>query len=163
MNKKFIKIGLGLGALALGGYYIYGQAMLANKVDWEVTSYKLRSIALEGARIDLKLQIKNKGKFKITIKRMKINIYSEGNFLATLYAGEGIIVLPNSTSETTIQILLNPKVALQSIGSTITTMDEGWKNINITLDGNATILSGVVPFFIPIKYTFKLSELVEEL
>ena len=158
MSKKGLYIGLGVGALALGGWYAYTKAMLANKISYDITGYKLRSIALEGARVDLKLQVENKGALKLTLKRIKINIFVEGKFLATVYAGEGLIIMPNSSTETTLQILLNPKVALQTIGSTVT---NSWKNVNIKLDGNLTMLSGVVPFFIPIKYNLKLSEVAE--
>ncbi len=161
MSKKGLYIGLGVGALALGGWYAYTKAMLANKISYDITGYKLRSIALEGARVDLKLQVANKGALKLTLKRIKINIFVEGKFLATVYAGEGLIIMPNSSTETTLQVLLNPKVALQTIGSTVTNMQDSWKNVNIKLDGNLTMLSGVVPFFIPIKYNLKLSEVAE--
>ena len=161
MSKKGLYIGLGVGVLALGGWYAYTKAILANKISYDITGYKLRSIAVEGARVDLKLKVINKGALKLTLKSMKINVFAEGKFLATIYAGQGIIIMPNSTTETTLQILLNPKVALQNIGSTITNMQDGWKNVNINLDGNLTMLSGVVPFFIPIKYNLKLSEVAE--
>ena len=102
MSKKGLYIGLGVGVLALGGWYAYTKAILANKISYDITGYKLRSIAVEGARVDLKLKVINKGALKLTLKSMKINVFAEGKFLATIYAGQGIIIMPNSTNRNDI-------------------------------------------------------------
>lgn len=151
-----------LAGLSALGWYITKQARYASKLDYKVTGYKVKSIGLEGARIDLKLTLFNKGKLEIFIKRLKLNVYSENNFLATIYAGQGISILPNKDTETSVQLLLNPKVLLQSAGNiAVNISDTGWKNIVLKLDGSATIAQGVIPFYIPIKYSFKISELTE--
>ncbi len=160
MKEKYLAWGGVLSGLGFLGWYVSKQIRYSQKLEYKVSGYKLISIGLNGARIDLQLTLSNKGRLEIFVKKLKLNIFSEGNFLATIYAGQGITVLPKKETETSVQILLNPKVLLQSTGNIILNIgDEGWKNIPLTIDGSATIAQGVVPFFIPIKYSFKISDL----
>jgi len=162
VKGKYLVWGSVLSGLGFLGWYLNKQATYAKKLEYKVTGYKLVAVGLEGARIDLNVSLFNKGKLEIFIKRLKLNVFAEGNFIATIYNSEGVTVLPNADTQSTIQIILNPTVLLQSAGnilSNISTTNKGWENIVLTIDGNASIAQGVIPFYVPIKYSFKLSEL----
>ena len=164
MKGKYIVWGSVLAGLGAIGWYIAKQARYASKLDYEVTGYKLISIGANGARIDLQLTLFNRGKLKMFIKTLKLNLYAEDNFVSTIYAGQGVTIMPNENTDTYVQLLLNPKILLQSAGNVLVGLgqnSQGWKNINMRVEGHATIAQGVVPFFIPIKYRFKLSDITD--
>ncbi len=164
MKGKYIVWGSVLAGLGAIGWYISKQARYASKLDYEVTGYKLISIGVNGARIDLQLTLFNRGKLKMFIKTLKLNMYAENNFVSTIYAGQGVTIMPNEDTDTYVQLLLNPKILLQSAGNVLVDLgqnNQGWKNINMRVEGHATVAQGVVPFYIPIKYSFKLSDITD--
>jgi hypothetical protein len=52
---------------------------------------------------------------------------------------------------------------LQNVGAVLqhSSSTDGWKNITLSLDGGLNISKGGIPFYIPISYGFKLSQLTE--
>ena len=62
-----------------------------------------------------------------------------------------------------LTIKVNPKMMIQNIGTVLqnSSITDGWKNIELSMDGGAYLSKGVIPFYIPIKYDFKLSSLIE--
>jgi hypothetical protein len=164
VKGKYIVWGGALAGLGAIGWYIAKQASYASKLDYEVTGYKVVSLGLDGARIDVQLTLFNRGKLKMFIKTLKLNLYAENNFVSVIYAGQGVTILPNEDTDTYVQFLLNPKILLQSAGNVLVDLgqnNQGWKNINLRVEGHATVSQGVVPFYIPIKYSFKLSDITE--
>tara|TARA_R110001592_G_scaffold79638_5_gene238034 strand:- start:779 stop:1285 length:507 start_codon:yes stop_codon:yes gene_type:complete len=164
VKGKYIVWGSIIGGLSAVGWYIAKQAKLASKLNYEITGYKVISIGTEGARVDLQLTLFNSGKLKLFIKTLKLNLYAEGNFVSTIYAGQGVTIMPNENTDTYVQLLLNPKILLQSAGNVLVNLGEnnqGWKNINLRVEGHATVAQGVIPFRLPIKYSFKLSDVTE--
>lgn len=164
MKGKYLVWGSVLAGLGAIGWYITKQARLASKLDYEITGYKVVSIGVNGARIDLQLTLFNRGKLKLFIKTLKLNLYAENNFVSTIYAGQGVTIMPNENTDTYVQLLLNPKILLQSAGNVLVDLgqnNQGWKNINLRVEGHATVAQGAIPFRLPIKYSFKLSDITE--
>ena len=164
MKGKYIVWGSVLAGLGAIGWYIAKQARLASKLDYEITGYRVVSIGVNGARIDLQLTLFNRGKLKLFIKTLKLNLYAENNFVSTIYAGQGVTIMPNEDTDTYVQLLLNPKILLQSAGNVLVDLgqnNQGWKNINLRVEGHATVAQGAIPFRLPIKYSFKLSDITE--
>ena len=164
MKGKYLVWGSVLAGLGAIGWYIAKQAKLASKLDYEITGYRVVSIGLQGARIDCQLTLFNRGNLKLFIKTLKLNLYAEGNFVSTIYAGQGITIMPNENTDTYVQFLLNPKTVLQSAGNVLVDLgqnNQSWKNINLRVEGHATVAQGAIPFRLPIKYSFKLSDITE--
>jgi hypothetical protein len=163
MKKNLIIGGIvaGVSALALYGYTMY---KLTEKLCFNVTGYKIRSISLEGAKIDLSLAVRNLGNLSLKVKKFKFNIYSEDKFLATVYSDVLLDIKPNGIGKTTVQILLNPKSLVQNIGSILSQSSQtnGWKNIPLLMDGGVSLSKGGIPFYIPIVYDFKLNDFIED-
>tara|TARA_R110002020_G_scaffold469641_1_gene694830 strand:+ start:207 stop:722 length:516 start_codon:yes stop_codon:yes gene_type:complete len=164
MNKKYLLVGgiiAGLGAL---GWYGYNMYKLTDKLCFNVTGYKIRSISLQGARVDLTLSVRNLGKLSVKVKKFKINVFSGERFVATAYSDQILDIRPNEEAKTTIQILLNPQLLIKNIGSVLTESSQtgGWKNIPLTLDGGISVSKAGIPFYIPLVITYKLSDFVED-
>jgi hypothetical protein len=163
MNKKYLWIGGVVAALGGVAWYAMNQVKMIDKLCFNVTGYKIISIAAQGAKINLNLSVRNLGNLKIKVKKFKFNIFADEEFLATAYSDVALNINPKDIGSTTIQILLNPKMMLQNIGSVLqnSSATEGWKNIILSMDGGISLSKGGIPFYIPIKYGFKLSELTE--
>tara|TARA_R110000787_G_scaffold44415_4_gene109008 strand:- start:871 stop:1386 length:516 start_codon:yes stop_codon:yes gene_type:complete len=164
VNKKTLIVGsiiAGLGALAVYGYNMY---LLTDKLCFNVTRYKIRSIAAQKVRIDLTLGVRNLGSLSIKIKKFKFNIYSGNKFLATVYSDEILDIKPATIGKTTVQLLLNPKQLLQNIGNILidSSQSGGWKNIPLLMDGGIYMSKLGIPFYIPIKYEFKINDFEED-
>jgi hypothetical protein len=163
MNKKYLIVGgllAGVGAL---GWYGYNMYKLTDKLCFNVTGYKIRSISLQGARVDLTLSVRNLGTLSVKIKKFKFNVYSQDKFLATAYSDELLDIQPASIGKTTVQILLNPKMLMQNIGNILvqSSQTNGWKNIPLVMDGGIHVSKSGIPFYIPIVYEFKLDDFIE--
>lgn len=162
MNKNWLKVGgiiLGIGAL---GWYGYQQYKLTDKLCFNVTGYRIVSIGVQGARIDLTLSVRNLDRFAIKIKKFKFNFYAEEKFVATIYSDQVLDIRPNDTSSTTVQILLNPKHLISNVGSILqSSANVGFKNMLIKIDGGMFLSKAGIPFYVPIIYSFRLSEYIE--
>ena len=163
MNKKYLIIGGVIAAIGGIAWYANNQYKLTDKLSYSVTGYKIVAISQNGARVDLKIGIENKGVLKVKLKRLNLNIFSEGKFIATAFSEETVKIEPNTSAEMTIQMLLNPKVLLRNLGSVLldASTSAGLKNIQLKIDGSLTVSKGGIPFRIPIIYSFKLSEFTE--
>lgn len=170
MNKKYLVIGGVVAALGGVAWYASNQIKLIDKLKYSVTGYDIVSISPNGARVDLKIGIENTGLLKLKVKQLKLNVFAENKFIATAYSDKVMSINPNQTEETSIQILLNPKILIQNLGSilmntSISTVSGGgidaWKNINLKIDGSISISKGGIPFWIPIVYGFKLNEFTQ--
>lgn len=164
MNKKWIIVGSVIAGLSALGWYGYNMYMLTDKLCFNVTGYKVRSIALEGARVDITLGVRNLGTLSVKIKKFKFNIYSGDKFLATVYSDEVLDIKPAAIGKTTVQILLNPKMMVQNIGSVLvqSSQTSGWKNIPLLMDGGIHVSKAGIPFYIPFIYEFKLNDFIED-
>lgn len=163
MNKRYIILGSLAALLAAGGWYAMNQVKLVEKLEYGVTGYKIISISAEGARIDLDLAVTNNGNLKIKVKKFKFNIFADEKFIATAFSDTLLEINPKEVGTTKVQVLLNPKLLLQNVGSVLqgSSMGMGWKNIVLTMDGGLHVSKGSIPFYVPLELSFKLSEFTE--
>lgn len=163
MSKKTIIISsilVGVGALALYGYNMY---KLTDKLCFNVTKYKVRSISLQNARIDLTLNVRNLGALAIKVRRFTFKVYSEGVFLGEIYSNEILDITPNNSGDTTVQLLFNPKTLVNNAKNIIldSISGDGLKNIPFSMRGGISVSKAGIPFYIPFIYDFKLGDFIE--
>lgn len=164
MNKKYLLVGGIIAGAAALGWYGYNQYKLTEKLCFNVTGYKIVSIGLSGARVDLTLSVRNLGNLAVKVKKFKINVFADDRFMATAYSDEILDIKPNQAGKTTVQILLNPKLLLKNVGTVLqqSSSTYGWKNITLLLDGGISVSKAGIPFYIPFIYPYKMSDFIED-
>lgn len=163
MSKKYILLGSIAALVAGGAAYVYHQYKLIDKLCFNVVGYNIESFSSKGAKINLTLAVKNLGSLSIKIKKFKFNVFGDDKFLATAYSDTVLDIKPNKVGKTTVEIFLNPQDMISNIGSILQSSSStgGWKNITLSMKGGINVQKGIIPFYIPITYKFKLSELTE--
>jgi hypothetical protein len=164
MKNKHLILG-GIAVLIAGGvWYGVNQVTLISKLKYSVKGYKIISISAEGARIDLTLAVTNESKLSLKVKKFKLNVFADDKFMATAYSDELLEIKPNDIGTTTVQVLINPKLMIRNIGAVLqdSSAGLGWKNIMLTLDGGLNVSKGGIPFYVPLKISFKLSSFTEK-
>lgn len=163
MSKKYFIIGGVIAAIGGLAWYANNQYKLSWKLVYSVIGYKIISISKEGAKVDLKVNIENKGELQIKLKRLKLKVFADDKFMATAFTDIPVYIEPKKSVETTIQILF-PKSLLKNIAAIIldtASASSDLKNMNLKVDGSLSVSKGGFPFWIPVKYSFKLSEFTE--
>lgn len=163
MNKKYILIGAISALVISGAAYAYHQYKLIDKLCFNVTGYKIASVSSSGVIIDLNLAVKNLGGLNVKVNSFSFDIYADNKFLAKASSDEILNIQPRDIGTTTVRIKLNPKDLLQNVGSVLqgNISNKGWKNIKLSISGGLNVKKGILPFYIPVKYDFRLSEYTE--
>lgn len=147
--------------LASAAWYAYRMYKLSDKLCYKPVGYKLVGLSTQKADIQVKLQIKNLGSFSLTVKRYKIHIYANGNYIATTFSKDDIVIKPYDTIEIPIYLSINPKTILKNIGNVLISSSSIIKNVVLKFTGNVVVAKGGIPFYIPIKYSSTIAEFTE--
>jgi LEA14-like dessication related protein len=156
--KKGVFVGLGfLGVGAAVFWYIANQLNLAKKTCIKPVGYKIQKISAEGTIIRLNLIIKNKGSFELTVTKYSFDVFGNGQKLASANSVNNIKILPNSETELYLDLTFTPKILLENVGNILQGLGgSSWKDILLNLRGKVNCNKNIIPFIVPIDYSFTL-------
>jgi len=157
MNRKTVLLGvfaLGLGALS---FYGYKQYKAVKGVKFEVIGYQIKSINLQQTVLDLTLAFTNTTDLGFDVTSYSFDIRGNEKYVGSSDSKELITVDANKVNTLKAEVVIPNKIALQSASKSIG--ESGLKNVLITIKGGVNVKKGILPFYIPINYSFKISDL----
>lgn len=159
MNKA-LKTGLwiaGIGGVAYAIYRFYSkQVKLAKDYDLSIVGVNLKTLSKNKAVFDIKTRFFNKSKIEVTVKKIYLDVYVEGNKIGYIQESKEFAIPAKGNSDIDLQISFNPQLLLKNAIS-ILLGGVSKKDLNFTIDGYADIKSEFVRFTLPIKYSDNVS------
>lgn len=161
MKKSQITTGLLVvgGAVLIGGIgtYLYQQYLLTNYLCYGIKGFKFRKVGIDNTIVDLNLKVENKADLKIDIKRMMLDIYANGTYIATINQDVTSSINPYETTLLPMSVSFNPK---QVLGSVINILGASpFKETSFRFKGKVVVKKFGIPIPIPFDFTYSVTEM----
>jgi LEA14-like dessication related protein len=158
--KKAIWIGAGLLGLSAMAWYVNSQVRLIKRICVKAVGHSVKVLGLNGTTVQIKLRIHNMGELSIEVKKYKFKIEGNGTYIATAYSDIPVSITPHGTTDVSFDVVLNPKTLIKNLGTIVSGSSE-WQNIEIGVNGGIVAQKSGLPFYVPVKYRFKIKDITE--
>jgi LEA14-like dessication related protein len=159
-KRQKLFLGVGLFAFGVAGWYIHKQYKMAQLLCFKPKKYRIRNVSMDSATLEMDMEIKNMGELAVKVRNYKFRIYGNKRYLATAHSEKEVLIKPYSSVTVPVTITLNPRLLFRNVGTILTSMN-GWRSVELTFDGGLKVTKGVLPLYIPVRTSFKLSEFSE--
>lgn len=154
MSRKALIWG-GVGVLgAIATYYVVQQYQMVKNLCYKIGNVRIAGI--NPVRLSLDFTVTNKGKFKATVRSIRIKVYLNGNYAATLTSKRGAEILPNSDSVTPMELSFKLREVLGTVGGTLS----NWQKATLGLKGNIVVSKLGLPMLIRIDENVPISSVM---
>lgn len=153
---------LGGGSLLLVagiGTYVYQQYLLTDYLCYGTKGFKFNHIGLESTTVEITLGIENKGALSIELKKMVMNVYANGIFIAAINQNISSSIKPFETTTIPILVTFSPKKVLGNIFNILN--QTTFKEMNFRFDGKAVVKKFGMPIPIPFDFNYSVKQMME--
>lgn len=151
---------VGGAALVLGvGTYLYQQYALTDMLCYGTKGFKFKKIGLASTTVELNLAIENKGELAIGLKKMIMDVYANGTFVAKINQDISTSITPFGTTLLPVNITFNPKQVVGSVFNILTA--SAFKDITFRFDGRVVVKKFGLPIPIPFDFNYTVSEMTK--
>lgn len=157
--KKILIATAATGAVIAIGRYVVNQIRLAQKWDYEVTGFEVKSF--NPVSFAFKFAIINKSSIKTEIKDIDITVFTDNKVLLGKINKRGpIIIDPDGKSPMDVLITIDPKNLQKNLIAILQTVG---KKMDIPMDfvGQAKVFTGFFWLKVPIMFSTSGKQLME--
>lgn len=154
-----------IGGSAAGYYYYTGQIKALKELDFKIVGYKIISVTLDQAVVQLTIRLINKSAFEVKVEDFSVDVYLDNKKVSNIEPVEPFIIPSKdyngnaSYSDANINVKFSPKlIGLDALS--IATNYLSKKDMNIRIVGSARLKSSLVTLTVPIEYDTTLQEIL---